>query len=443
MKETMRRNIIWRICLSVCVMVLLFGVTGCHKSGIPELLVPSRASEEISSEASDLWEQSPDISEKGKGSLWKFSHALLAESLAETNPVLSPVSAYLALGMTGLGASGETLTEFESVMGTDMHEVSARLIQKLPVTPQKEKVDEQEAKLYVNLANSVWVDTSMEPAETWLQGVNDQYQSEVYRAELSGGETMKRINSWIKEETFEMIPKFLEEPLSEDTRLALFNTIYFYGEWQQKFKESDTYAEAFTKEDGKVSQVEMMHDYRSHCDYVSGGNYDGVVLPYRDGNIAFVALKPTAGQSVREMYQGLSEETVQKIRSAMKSSFVNLKLPKFEVTFDTVLNENLQNMGMKRAFDAELADFSAMGSCTDGNGLYISTVRQKAVMKLNEDGTEAAAVTMVVMTEGAALEGPEKPIDVFFDRPFLYMIVDLEEEVPLFMGIMDDPEVCQ
>ena len=443
MKEKMRRNIIWRICLSVCLTVLLFGVTGCSKAGSPELLVPSRSGEQTVHQTPDIGEVPPAVPGSATDSLWKFSHALLAESLPETNPVLSPVSAYLALGMTGLGAAGETLTEFEQVMGTDMHAVSARLIQNLPVTPQKEKVDAQASKLHVKLANSVWVDTAMEPAESWLQGVSDQYQSEVYRAELSGAETMKRINAWIKEETFEMIPKFLEEPLSDDTRLALLNTIYFYGEWQQKFEESDTYTEAFTKEDGKVSKVEMMHAYRSHFDYVSGESYDGVVLPYRDGNIAFVALKPTAGQSVREMYQGLSEEEVPKLLSTAEASFVNLKLPKFEVTFDTVLNENLQNMGLQRAFDAGLADFSAMGSCTDGNGLYISMVRQKAVMKLNEEGTEAAAATMVVMAEGAALEGPEKTIDVFFDRPFLYMIVDLQEGAPLFMGIMDDPEVCQ
>jgi len=236
----------------------------------------------------------------------------------------------------------------------------------------------------------------------------------------------------------------LEEPLDEDARMALFNTVYFYGEWHQKFKESNTYPDTFIKEDGQEVQVDMMHDYQCYRQYVAGDDFDGVILPYRDGDMAFVALKPTAGQPVRELYENLTEEVFQDIMSVEETTYMNLKLPKLEVTFDTVLNEKLQNMGIESAFDENLADFSALGRCSDGLGVYISLVRQKAVMKLDEEGTEAAAVTMVVLEEeSAAVERQEKPLEVFFDEPFLYMIVNTAEEVPLFMGIMDQPEVCQ
>ena len=118
---------------------------------------------------------------------------------------------------------------------------------------------------------------------------------------------------------------------------------------------------------------------------------------------------------------------------------INLKLPKFEVEFDKELNETLQNMGIKLAFDNEQADFTSIGFTDNGLPLYISLVRQKAVVKLDEEGTEAAAVTMVVMNECASTESTEKPIEVFFDEPFLYMIMDMESRTPLFMGVMDDP----
>ena len=107
--------------------------------------------------------------------------------------------------------------------------------------------------------------------------------------------------------------------------------------------------------------------------------------------------------------------------------------------FDKKLNETLQNMGIKRAFDGNLAEFGGLGTTVDGYPLCISLVRQKAVVKLDEEGTEAAAVTMVVADECAAVESTEKPIEVYFDEPFLYMIMDMDTKTPLFMGIMDEP----
>lgn len=412
-----------------------FLITGCAGAGKPELLTPGQNTGNTCQA-----EQQVTKEPAADASLWSFSHSLLRESLAEVNPILSPVSAYLAMGMTGLGAAGETLEEFQAVMGEDMHQVSEALMQNLPAEPGPVEGSKREAKLHINLANSVWVDQAMEPTESWLQDVDTIYSAKAYRAQLSSAATMKQINGWIEEETLGLIRKFLEEPLDDDTRLALFNTVYFYGEWRDKFEETATYQDTFTKEDGKEVQVDMMHEYHCRRKYVTGADFDGVVLPYRDGNAAFVALKPTAGQTVRDMYESLREEDFQNILAVEDSTYINLKLPKFEVTFDTSLNEKLQNMGIERAFDANLADFSALGRCNDGFGVYISLVRQKAVMKLDEEGTEAAAVTMVAMKEGAAMEAQEQPIDVFFDRPFLYMIVDTVQEAPLFMGIMDCPE---
>lgn len=429
---------------------------GCGSFGQAELLTPAEYSiTDAQEDGTDKHTVKGEIMGQGteeedkvlvepsvqEASLWDFSYRLLKENIGENNPVLSPVSAYLAMGMTGLGAAGDTLAEFEQVMGYDMHEVSRNLMQALPAEPGTlPDGSGRESKLHVSLANSIWVDTQMEPLQSWLEDVSDIYNAKAYRAELSTTGTMNQMNEWIEEETKGLIKKFLAKPLDPETRLALFNTVYFYGEWQSKFEENNTYKDTFTKEDGTELQVEMMHEGSCNRRYVQQEDFDGVVLPYRDGNMALVALKPTAGQSVRDMYEALTEEQFSEILAEEDTTLINLKLPKFEVTFDKSLNETLQNVGIEKAFDGYLADFSNMGTSKSGNGLYISLVRQKAVVKVDEEGTEAAAVTMVAMKESAMAEPVKPTVDVYFDEPFLYMIVDTKEEVPLFMGIMDDPE---
>ena len=120
------------------------------------------------------------------------------------------------------------------------------------------------------------------------------------------------------------------------------------------------------------------------------------------------------------------------------TSLVNIKLPKFEISFEDSLNDSLMNMGLVDGFDPEKADFSLMGKNVSGNNLYISLVKQKAKIIVDEEGTEAAAATEVMMAEACALF-PEEPIDVYFDEPFLYIIMDMDREIPLFMGILDNP----
>ena len=367
--------------------------------------------------------------------MWTFSYNMLKENLEESNPVLSPMSAYLAMGMVGLGAKGNTLTEFESTMGKGMQSTAGKLMQELPTWLNDTR---EEKKSVLDVANAIWVDQTMHPDENWVKNVSNIYAAEAYRGVLSSEGVKRDINRWVENKTRSLIKEFLSEPLDSEAKMALFNTIYFYGEWVNKFEESSTYLDEFTTTDGNMENVDMMHDQRTEF-YIKNKKMDGVVLDYRYGNMAFVALKPTAGQTVREMYETLTYEELSELLDNGSQESIKLKLPKFEVEFDKKLNETLQNMGIKQAFDAEFADFTGLGYTDNGISLYISLVRQKAVVKLDEEGTEAAAVTMVVMNE-CAMAVPEKaPIEVYFDEPFLYMIMDMESKTPLFMGVMDNP----
>lgn len=365
--------------------------------------------------------------------LWTFSHNLLLQNLDKENPVLSPVSAYLALGMAGMGAKENTLLEMKLTMGNEMQEIAEEIMEEL------EQISEPNPGVGYDLriANSAWIRDGLEVNKTWLDNISKFYRAEHFQRDLTTNKTMKEINNWIELRTEGLIKDFLSEPLSGETELALFNTIYFYGKWRNPFEKEATKKEQFTLADGKTETVDMMNQYHERHLYFSEAGYDGVVLPYRGEDMAFVAIKPTAGQSVRELFASLTQRDLEKILDVEDRAMINLKLPKFDITFDQILNESLQNMGMRSAFDKSLADFSGM-SKNGTRDFYISLVRQKAVIKVDEEGTEAAAVTAVMMEKMAAMM-PAEPIDVYFDEPFVYMLVNTDEEIPLFMGILDNP----
>lgn len=368
-------------------------------------------------------------------SIQDFSYQLFAEQLEAENPVLSPTSAYLALAMAGFGSEGNTKAQFYQVLGEDMLAMSDHLMNTLPVDSERQ---------ILSLANSAWIDDQYIVDEKWIGTIKSVMDAEVYQTNLPTTETMKSMNDWINEKTNGLIEKMLAKPLSDDARLVLFNTIYFKGKWCNPFDANDTYADTFQINDEEQVDINMMHKYSEYLDYVSNDFAEGLILPYQtdseDHNLAMLVLKPK-GTDVREMYHSLSADKVSELISNKQSVLVNTKLPKFEISFENSLNESLINMGLADGFDADKADFSLMGRNESGNNLYISLVKQKAKIIVDEEGTEAAAVTEVAMLEACALI-EEEPIDVFFDEPFLYMIVDMDKEIPLFLGILDNPTVA-
>ncbi len=361
--------------------------------------------------------------------LQQFSRQLLLENLEEVNPLLSPVSAYLALGMVGMGAQGETEREFRDLLGGNMPAVSGKLMERYP--------QEQEG-MVLTIANSVWVDQQLSPDGQWIADMEGIFRGEGYRGVLSSQEITDQINAWCSENTRGLVPRMLEEPLSSEARLAVLDAIYFKGDWSFPFDASDTAKRLFTREDGTQLQVDTMSMYEENQRYLHSDLGEGVLLPYQGGDFAYVAILPCEGTQVREFYRQLTPEKLAELLESESQELCNLRLPKYEVSFDRDLNDSLQAMGLIRAFDGEMADFSGLGKTEQGNPLYISLVKQKAVFRVDEKGTEAAAVTLVAMEECGALIDSE-PRELFFDRPFVYMILDPETQVPLFVGIMDDP----
>lgn len=367
-----------------------------------------------------------------------FSYKLFQENMDEENPVLSPVSAYIALSMAGLGAENNTKTEFEAVLGdySDMTDICNNLMNSLPTSSENN---------IVTLACSAWVDDEMNVYDSWLSDIDTIMHSEVFQGNLSTRDTVTQMNNWIEDKTNGVIEQMLNKPLGEDTRLVLFNTVYFKAKWASGFDAVDTYDDKFYPEKcSEPIRTEMMHKSGENMDYISNDFAEGLIFPYRnwedgDGNFALVALRPLNDEkTIRQIYSELTCEVIGDLLANKQTVIVNTKLPKFEITFDKSLNESLVSMGLVDAFRDGVADFSGIGMTDLDNGIYIDLVRQKSKIIVDEEGTEAAAVTEVMMEcTSAFIE--ENPIDVYFDSPFIYIIMDMDKEIPLFIGILDTP----
>lgn len=358
-----------------------------------------------------------------------FSWQLMTENMEQENPILSPVSAYLALGMVGMGAQGETEEEFRELLGSNMPGVSQRLMERYP--------REQEG-MTLAIANSAWVDRQLALEEKWIRDVEEIFHGEGRKGVLSSEEVMEQINGWCSENTEGLVPRMLDKPLDITTRLVLLDAVYFKGDWLVPFEAGKTIQYPFTKEDGTEKIVDTMSMWETDQRYLHSELGEGVLLPYQGEDFAYVAILPREGMEVRELQRQLTPEALAKLLESENQELCNLRLPKYEVSFERELNDSLQAMGLIRAFDDDQADFSGLEKAEQGSSLYISLVKQKAVFRVDEKGTEAAAVTMVTLDKCAALVSPQ-PRELYFDRPFVYMVLDTETQVPLFVGIMDDP----
>lgn len=390
----------------------------------------------------------------------KFGYNLFCQNMQEKNPVVSPLSAYLTLVMAGCGADGTTKTEFINVLGTDMMPLAADMMNTFSV---------KEAYLNLSIANSAWVDQRFTIYAAWENTIKSLMGADIFRTDLTSYETMNHINHWIAMRTNGLIDQMLTEPLGpkEFIRLALFNTVYFKGKWENPFAPFNTYKDDFYLPDAHKNnwlkrpsvQVDMMRDRTAELEYISNDFAEGVILPYltkqKTGfgfsvfdckntqkesckKLGFIALKPRRNNSVRDICGRLNEHFIHTLLLNRKLELIDLKLPKFKSAFDVNLIESLTKIGLTECFDVNKANLSLLGKDTvTGDTLYISLVRQNVVLTVDEEGTEAAAATELL---GCLRGMPQRQKKLFFNEPFLYMIIDIERELPLFIGILDNPE---
>lgn len=355
-----------------------------------------------------------------------FNAAFLKEALKENdNFVVSPLSAKLALNMAAVGAGEGSATEQEllNLFGygsiNELKDDSKNLMAEL---------DSEDGTITVN--NSVWVSDKLETLKAdYIQELSDVLSAESFNTDLTSADFVNSLNGWVNENTNGLIPQLLSQPLDESARLALVNTLYFNNEWRYEFDANATYDRNFYGIKG-TEQVSAMRN-EIHVGYAEGEKLKSVALPYKDGSVMNVYLPVNEEENIADIINEMSlEELSEEMNLEYAEEKVNLILPKFECDYSGSLIEMLKLLGVSEAFDPNNAQF---GKISDEQ-LYISEVIQAARIICDEEGTEAAAATMVVAGDGCAII-EEIPIEFIADRPFMYEIKSPSGET-LFMGVM-------
>lgn len=353
------------------------------------------------------------------------------------NLILSPFSISLALAMTYAGARGETESQMAETLHFDLpqghlHPAFNALDQEL-ATRGEAKADEEEL-LQLNIANAVWAEQSYPFLQEYLDLIASNYGAGILLADfINQFETVrKEINGWVFDQTQEKIRDLLPEGvLNSNTRMVLVNAIHFKADWLSQFDANDTYDSPFHLLDGTEVTVEMMHQ-GMNVPYYRGDGFQAVELPYAGDTASMVILVPDEGNFEAfesSLNSGLLDESI----NGMQPTSLMLALPKFtfESAFD--LADALKFMGMLDAFDPENADFSGMTTRKD---LFVSDVVHKAFVAVDEEGTEAAAATAVIIEATGALL---HDVTLTIDRPFLFIIRDKPSRQLLFIGRVLNP----
>lgn len=346
------------------------------------------------------------------------------------NTLISPLSALYALAMTANGAEDETLTQMEAVLGMTVEDFNLYLYSYMQGLPRGDKYK-------LSLANSIWLNDGMGfiPNRAFLQTNADYYGADIYEIPFNN-QALKKINNLVKEKTDGMITDMLDY-ISPDAVMYLVNALAFEAEWADVYEESQVKKAEFTKEDGTKQNVELMHSTVST--YFEDEKATGFLRYYNGNKYAFVAMLPNEGISVSEYVATLDGATLNALLSNPKHLTVNTAIPKFETEYGLEMSDILKAMGMTNAFDGNLANYGNLGMSSSGESLYINRVLHKTFISVDEKGTKAGAATVVEINELCEIiDQGEDVKTVILDRPFVYMLIDCENNIPFFIGTMLD-----
>jgi serine protease inhibitor len=360
-----------------------------------------------------------------------FGFGLFRESVAASdgkNVVVSPLSVAIALTMAYNGAGGNTLAEMERVLGVagmtlaDVNAAAAALRQSL---------DGADAKVRLDIANSIWARQGFAFEQDFLDRNRQFFSARVSELDFGDPAAVDVINAWVSENTNGRIDGIIDE-ISADHVMFLINAVYFRGEWKARFDPARTVEGPFRLADGSVKTVPMMNqggEYR----YLQTDGVQVLSLPYGEGRFNMTLVLPPEGVGTAELVARLDAATWAGWLARMRPMDGDVTLPRFKLAYEATLNEQLKALGMRDAFDEVRADFSGMRRTPPS--LVIDEVKHKTFIEVNEEGTEAAAVTSIGVRVTSA--GPR--FRFIADRPFLFAIQDSQTGSVLFLGAISDP----
>ncbi len=372
-------------------------------------------------------------------------HRELVDYEPGENLFVSPYSISVALAMTWAGARGETADEMAETLRfavdqDDLHPAFAALQAELGERGADDEEEDQPFEF--NDANALWGLDEYPYRESFLETTDEHYGAGLRTLDFAADPEAARqeINEWIETETEERIDELLpENSVDEDTRLVLTNAIYFLATWAKTFSEDATEDRPFTALDGSTADVPLMSQ-SERFPYAEVDGHQVIELPYVGEEVGMVVILPAAGE-FETVEQELDGERLAELFDALDDREGRIELPRFEFESGVDLSETLAGMGMPTAFEEGAADFSGMADPeAAGEGLFIGGVYHDAFVAVDEEGTEAAAATGVVMQPDSA---PLDPFEMTVDRPFLFAIRDRPTDAILFLGRVVDAPAAQ
>lgn len=403
------------ICILLCVLCLSLCCCGAKNQSLTADYTRSNAVPVYNFFADES--QTPESYQEFTAAYMDFAASLLKNSESDENVVLSPLSLYTVLSVTANGASGKTQREIEKALGQDLNisEINTFIHY---LNERVKALNSEEG--FVNSANSLWIRDDYSVKAQFLQNVVNYYDSEVFRTELKAEE----INSWIENKTDGEIKDMLSE-LDKDTALVLVNALLFDDEWVTPYEEGNIYNGSFKGTKGEET-VKFME---SNEMFIESKDAKGMIKSYKNTPCKFVAILPDEKISVDEYAASLSGAKLETILSS--ATGVNrciAHLPQFELRNKLSLSETAKAMGMELMFTDE-ANFDAL---TMSEGLKVSDIMQESFIKVSETGTKAGSSTTVTLKDSDSETQDFEELK--FDRPFVFMIVENESNLPLFIG---------
>lgn len=357
---------------------------------------------------------------------WSLLNAVARQD-GSRNTFISPLSVTMALAMAGNGAAGETETALRSTLGfgdLSRDEVNRAL------AGLRSLLTSLDPRVKFQIANSIWYRNTLDVNPGFIATNKTWYDAAVRALDFNSPQAVNAINAWAGDNTNGRIPKVIDR-IDPEIVMMLLNAIYFKASWTTEFDKADTRDDLFYPAEGRQSTCRMMR-LQSDMSYFENDLVQMVDLPYGNGQFAMTIMLPRT--NIDALTSRIDQKTWEEWLTQLRKQPGNLLLPKFKLSYEVTLNDALKSLGMAAAFDPERADFT--GISRDGN-LFISYVKHNSFVQVDEEGTEAAAVTTIGF--GTTSIGGSGGFVMRVDRPFLAVIHDHHTQTALFIGRIFDP----
>lgn len=354
----------------------------------------------------------------------------IAKKDEQSNVFLSPLSIATAFSMVYEGSAGNTATEMQQVFGFEEDDQKRQR----EISDTLSRLNHKDDWYKLQVANALWIKDGYKIKQDHIDTAKMHYSSTVDNVNFVTDDGINKINSWVREKTSDKIQDILAPGSTDDmTRMVITNAVYFKGKWGLEFNPKNTSEKPFWTDKDNSVKVMMMNENAAMYNYAETNRIQALELNYLGGDISMIVLLPKERDGLGSLEQSLDKKEFDSIKNSMTMQPLTVQMPKFEFETEYNLIEPLKSLGIHDAFDRDNADFQGM---TDEQ-IYLEKAAHKAFVNVNEEGTEAAAITALV---ARATSGPPEPRHEFVaDHPFLFVIQEKETGEILFIGRLVNP----